>query len=193
MCPHPPSPTLPLPHGPIPGRAPGVILDCCYLPLTPLRILPMSSTPSAPPQPLWSRRAQPSLGFVTGAPGLVSLPSFFPCCGLVTSPQCRPLGWKWSCLHSLPATAACLTLAVLLGPAHPGRCGGLPSWAGALLTLSLCGGACRPSSGAPAVPARPCPPSTVTAPPSCHACRGLRARSLPATSGFLGWILTPGT
>lgn len=48
------------PSRPRPGtrRRPGPLLS----PLAPLRILPVSSTPSAPPQPLWSRGAQPSLG-----------------------------------------------------------------------------------------------------------------------------------
>ena len=89
VCPHPHPHVAPAPWshprdpGPVPGQAPGVILDCSCLPLTPLTLLPVSSTPSAPP---------PSLGFVTEASGLVFLPSFFPWCALVTSPQCRPLG-----------------------------------------------------------------------------------------------------
>lgn len=50
----PPIPTLPLPHGPIPGtqdpgpvpgQAPGVILDCSCLPLTPLRYCPCRQHP----------------------------------------------------------------------------------------------------------------------------------------------------
>lgn len=98
--------------GPVPGQAPGVILDCSCLPLTPLTLLPVLSTPSAPP---------PSLGLVTEASGLVFLPSSFPWCGLVTCPQRRPLGWKQSSLHCAPRQGSLSHSGCVAGPRASGQ------------------------------------------------------------------------